>query len=54
MQWVLDGYNLTYAVLLLTGGLLADLYGRRLAFQSGAAILAAASVACALAPSIGV
>jgi MFS transporter, DHA2 family, methylenomycin A resistance protein len=54
LQWVLDGYNLTYAVLLLTGGLLADLYGRRRAFQAGAAILAAASVACALAPSIGV
>jgi len=54
MQWVLDGYNLTYAVLLMTGGLLADLYGRRRAFQGGAAILAVASVACALAPSIGV
>ena len=50
---MLDGYNLTYAVLLLTGGLLADLYGRRRAFQAGAAILAAASVACALAPTIG-
>ena len=54
LQWVLDGYNLTYAVLLLTGGLLADLYGRRRVFQVGAGILAAASVACALAPSIGV
>ena len=54
LQWVLDGYNLTYAVLLLTGGLLADLYGRRRAFQAGAAILAAASVACAFAPTIGV
>jgi EmrB/QacA subfamily drug resistance transporter len=54
MQWVLDGYNLTYAVLLLTGGLLADLYGRRRTFQGGAAILAAASIICALAPSIGV
>ncbi|HUN41036.1 MAG TPA: MFS transporter [Acetobacteraceae bacterium] len=54
LQWVLDGYNLTYAVLLLTGGLLADLYGRRRAFQAGAAILAAASLACALAPTIGI
>ena len=53
LQWVLDGYNLTYAVLLLTGGLLADLYGRRRAFQAGAAILAAASLACAMAPTIG-
>jgi DHA2 family methylenomycin A resistance protein-like MFS transporter len=52
LQWVLDAYNLTYATLLLTGGLVADLYGRRRAFQLGAAILAAASVACAFAPSI--
>jgi MFS transporter, DHA2 family, methylenomycin A resistance protein len=54
LQWVLDGYNLTYAVLLLTGGLLADLYGRRRAFQAGAALLAAGAVACAFAPGIGV
>ena len=54
LQWVLDGYNLTYAVLLLTGGLLADLYGRRRVFQAGAAVLAAASVACVLAPAAGV
>jgi MFS transporter, DHA2 family, methylenomycin A resistance protein len=53
LQWVLDAYNLSYATLLLTGGLVADLYGRRLAFQLGAAVLAVASVACAFAPSIG-
>jgi MFS family permease len=51
LQWVLDAYNLSYATLLLTGGLVADLYGRRRAFQFGAAILAAASVACAFAPT---
>ena len=39
LQWVLDAYNLVYAALLLTGGLIADLYGRRRAFQTGAAIL---------------
>jgi MFS transporter, DHA2 family, methylenomycin A resistance protein len=54
LQWVLDAYNLTYATLLLTGGLVADLYGRRLAFQIGAAVLTVASVACALAPSVEV
>jgi DHA2 family methylenomycin A resistance protein-like MFS transporter len=53
LQWVLDAYNLTYATLLLTGGLIADLYGRRLAFQLGAATLAVASLGCALAPSVG-
>lgn len=54
LQWVLDGYNLSYAVLLLSGGLVADLYGRRLVFQVGAALLGLASLACALAPTIGV
>jgi MFS transporter, DHA2 family, methylenomycin A resistance protein len=49
---VLDGYNLSYAVLLLSGGLAADLYGRRLVFQSGAALLGLASLACALAPTM--
>jgi EmrB/QacA subfamily drug resistance transporter len=53
LQWVLDGYNMTYAVLLLTGGLIADLYGRRRAFQAGAAVIGVASVGCALAPNVG-
>ncbi|HEY2872997.1 MAG TPA: MFS transporter [Reyranella sp.] len=54
LQWVLDAYNLVYAVLLLTGGLLADLYGRRRIFTIGVAIFTAASLLCAVAPSIGV
>jgi EmrB/QacA subfamily drug resistance transporter len=53
LQWVLDAYNLVYAVLLLSGGLVADLYGRRRAFAIGAAVMATASLVCALAPSIG-
>ena len=52
LQWVLDAYNLVYAILLLTGGLIADLHGRRLAFQIGAAILIVASLGCALSPSV--
>jgi MFS transporter, DHA2 family, methylenomycin A resistance protein len=52
LQWVVDSYNLVYAVLLLTGGLLADLHGRRKIFMAGAALFTAASVLCALAPSI--
>ncbi|CAI0837994.1 MFS transporter [Serratia entomophila] len=51
LQWVVDSYNLVYAVLLLTGGLLADLYGRRRVFMTGAAIFTLASLLCALAPS---
>ena len=54
LQWVLDSYNLVYAVLLLTGGLLADLYGRRRAFMVGVGIFVVASLVCAGAPSIGV
>jgi EmrB/QacA subfamily drug resistance transporter len=54
LQWVVDAYNLTYAVLLLTGGLLADLYGRRRVFMAGAAVFTLASVICAMAPSIDI
>jgi len=54
LQWVLDAYNLVYAVLLLSGGLVADLYGRRRAFAIGAAVMATGSLVCVSAPSIGV
>jgi EmrB/QacA subfamily drug resistance transporter len=54
LQWVVDAYNLTYAVLLLTGGLLADLIGRRKIFILGAAIFTAASVVATVSPTIGV
>jgi EmrB/QacA subfamily drug resistance transporter len=52
LQWVVDSYNLVYAALLLSGGLLADLYGRRRTFMIGAAVFSGASLLCALAPSI--
>ncbi len=54
LQWVLDAYNLVYALLLLTGGLLADLAGRRRIFLVGAAIFVAGSLVCAIAPSIAI
>ena len=54
LQWVLDAYNLVYAVLLLSGGLVADLYGRRRAFAVGTIVMAAGSLVCAFAPSVGV
>jgi MFS transporter, DHA2 family, methylenomycin A resistance protein len=54
LQWVLDAYNLTYAALLLSGGLVADLYGRRRTFAVGATIMALGSLVCALAPDIAV
>lgn len=52
LQWVVDSYNLLYAVLLLTGGLLSDLYGRRIIFMAGAALFTFASLLCAAAPTI--
>lgn len=53
LQWVVDGYNLSYAALLLTGGLLADLYGRRRVFMAGAAVFTGATLLCAAAASVG-
>src|SRR6266487_2693844 len=53
LEWVVNGYALTFAVLMLTGGKLADLLGRRLIFIVGLAIFTGASLACGLAPSAG-
>src|ERR1051325_4442815 len=51
MQWIIDAYNLVYAALLLTGGALGDLYGRKRIFMYGVWLFAAGSVICASAPS---
>ena len=51
LEWVVNGYALTFAVLMLTGGKLADLLGRRLIFIVGLAIFTASSLACGLATS---
>jgi len=52
-QWVIDGYTLTFAVLLLFAGNLSDRVGAKRAFGSGIALFLLASIACALAPSLG-
>jgi EmrB/QacA subfamily drug resistance transporter len=49
LEWVVNGYALTFAVLMLTGGKLADLLGRRLIFIVGLIIFTIASLACGLA-----
>lgn len=54
MQWVIDAYNLVYASLLLTGGTLGDLYGRRRIFIVGIALFAIGTMICALAPSASI
>jgi DHA2 family methylenomycin A resistance protein-like MFS transporter len=51
MQWVIDVYNLVYATLLLTGGTLGDLYGRRRIFICGIALFTLGTIVCALAPN---
>jgi EmrB/QacA subfamily drug resistance transporter len=54
LQWVVNGYALTYTGFLLFGGRLADVLGRRRMFVAGLALFSAASLAGALAPSPGV
>jgi EmrB/QacA subfamily drug resistance transporter len=53
LEWIVSGYALTFAALMLTGGKLADLLGRRRMFVAGLAVFAGSSLACALAPSAG-
>lgn len=52
LQWTIDSYTLTFAALLLLAGNLSERLGAKRAFRSGIVLFAAASVACALAPSI--
>ena len=54
LQWVLNGYLLTLAALILLGGSLGDRYGRRRLFVIGVTWFTLASAACAAAPSVGV
>ena len=51
VQWIVDAFVLALASLLLTGGTLGDLSGRRRAFIAGLALFTGGSVLCALAPS---
>ena len=53
LQWVLNGYTLTFAGFLLLGGRAADLFGRRRMFYTGTLIFSGASLLCAIAPSAG-
>ena len=48
LQWAVNAYNLSFAVLLLTGAALGDRFGRRRLFAAGIALFALASMACAL------
>ena len=51
-QWTIDAYNITFAAVLLTAGLLGDKFGRRALLRIGLVTFIAASLACALAPTL--
>jgi EmrB/QacA subfamily drug resistance transporter len=53
LQWIVTGYTLALAGLILLGGALGDRYGRRRVFLIGVIWFAAASLLCAVSPTIG-
>jgi EmrB/QacA subfamily drug resistance transporter len=53
LQWIVDGYVLAFASLLLTGGILGDKYGRKRTFLVGLATFTVFSLACGLSQSTG-
>src|SRR6059036_3067959 len=53
LEWTVNAYNLSFAVLLMTGAALGDRFGRRTLYALGLGLFAAASAACALAPDVG-
>jgi DHA2 family methylenomycin A resistance protein-like MFS transporter len=53
LQWVVDGYTLVFAALMLSAGALSDRIGARRAFGGGLVLFALASAACGCAPGLG-
>jgi MFS family permease len=54
LQLVVAGYTVSYAMFLITGARMGDLYGRRRMFMAGVAVFTVASLTCGIAPSVGV
>jgi len=52
LEWTVNSYNLTFAVLLISAAALGDRFGRRRLFAAGLVLFSAASAACALAPDV--
>ncbi len=52
LEWTVNAYTLTFAVLLLTGAALGDRFGRRRIFSIGIGVFTAGSIVAALAPSV--
>jgi EmrB/QacA subfamily drug resistance transporter len=53
LEWTVNAYGLSFAVLLMTGAALGDRFGRRRLFAAGLGLFAGASAACALATNVG-
>ena len=53
LEWTVNAYTLSFAVLLATGGRLGDIFGRRRTFLIGVVIFAGSSAAAGLAPGTG-
>ena len=53
LEWTVNAYNLSFAVLLITGAALGDRFGRRRLYAAGLALFAGASAVSALAPDAG-
>src|SRR5215216_6263757 len=53
LEWTINAYSLSFAVLLMTAAALGDRFGRRRLFIAGLMVFTAASATCALAPGIG-
>ncbi|HEY4450969.1 MAG TPA: MFS transporter [Solirubrobacteraceae bacterium] len=53
LSWILSGYAIVFAALLVPAGRWADAFGRKRAFLLGLGVFVGASAACALAPSVG-
>ncbi|MFG1652564.1 MFS transporter [Micromonospora sp. NPDC049275] len=53
LEWTVNAYTLSFAVLLLTGSALGDRYGRRRLFAIGLGLFGVASAACALSTQVG-
>jgi EmrB/QacA subfamily drug resistance transporter len=53
LEWTVNAYTLSFAVLLMTGAALGERFGRRRMFAPGLALFSGASAACAVAPNVG-
>src|SRR4029450_10060625 len=53
LEWAVNAYNLTFAVLIIAGAAIGDRYGRRRTYAAGIGLFTLASAACALAPDAG-